>query len=380
MKWKNGTVVLMGLAILIGLITLDEEKKTYLLSRSCDFILNTALGAKGSDWCDVLFEGIPYAKICSSTQEVVQANQKVLEENHVQEDEELLEPENEIENMVEAENQNEIPTNPKVEEYGSTYVDKLRKTQDVHYLWDHFYIVDSTTSVTKKQFRVKNMLECDLQLPPQSGKKQILIYHTHGASEHFSDSKKGVDEDSVIGVGDVLAQELEKNGYGVYHDRTKYDWINGGIDRSKAYNESLEGMQKILKENPDIQVTIDLHRDSIGKNRHTYTVIDGKKTALVMLFNGMSRTRLGKIAYLNNPNLEGNLSFSLQLKCYAMEQYEGLMKPIYLKGYRYNLHLVPRALLIELGNENNTVEEAKNAAAPLAKVIAGVLKGENKIK
>ena len=61
-----------------------------------------------------------------------------------------------------------------------------------------------------------------------------------------------------------------------------------------------------------------------------------------------------------------------------MELYDGFTKPIYLKGYRYNLHLKERALLIELGNENNTVEEAKNAAAPLAKVISDVLKGEVK--
>ena len=61
-----------------------------------------------------------------------------------------------------------------------------------------------------------------------------------------------------------------------------------------------------------------------------------------------------------------------------MELFEGFTKPIYLKGYRYNLHLKERSLLIELGNENNTVEEAMNAAAPLAKVIADVLKGDVK--
>ena len=97
-----------------------------------------------------------------------------------------------------------------------------------------------------------------------------------------------------------------------------------------------------------------------------------------MFFNGMSRNQSGEIAYLTNPNREANLAFSLQLKCHAMELFDGFTKPIYLKGYRYNLHLKERALLIELGNENNTVEEAMNAAAPLAKVIADVLKGDVK--
>lgn len=253
-------------------------------------------------------------------------------------------------------------------------VEKLRNTLDTTYLWNKFYIIDSTTSVKKDMFDVKKLLEKDLKLPKKKGKKQILIYHTHGASEHFSDSSDKI-EDSVVGVGTELTKELEKRGYGVYHDMTRYDWINGKLDRSLAYNKALDGIQKIRKENPDIKVIIDLHRDSVGKGKHTYTTIQGKKSAIVMFFNGLSRKKTGPIDYLQNPNLQGNLAFSLQMKCKAMEYYDGFTKPIYLKGYRYNLHLEERSLLIELGNENNTVEEAKNAAAPLADVLDKVLSG-----
>lgn len=253
-------------------------------------------------------------------------------------------------------------------------VEKLRNTLDTSYLWNKFYIIDSTTSVKKDMFDVKNLLEKDLKLTKKKGKKQILIYHTHGASEHFSDSSDKL-EDSVVGVGTELTKELEKRGYGVYHDMTRYDWIDGKLDRSLAYNKALDGIQKIRKENPDIKVIIDLHRDSVGKGKHTYTTIHGKRSAIVMFFNGLSRKKTGPIDYLQNPNLQGNLAFSLQMKCKAMEYYDGFTKPIYLKGYRYNLHLEERSLLIELGNENNTVEEAKNAAAPLADVLDKVLSG-----
>ena len=254
-------------------------------------------------------------------------------------------------------------------------VEKLRSTLDTNYLWNKFYIIDSTTSVKKDLFDVKKLLEMDLKLPIKKGKKQILIYHTHGASEHFTDSSDKI-EDSIVGVGTELAKELEKKGYGVYHDMTRYDWIDGKLERSLAYNAALDGIQKIRKENPDIKVMIDLHRDSVGKGKHTYTTINGKQSAIVMFFNGMSRNKSGPISYLANPNLQGNLAFSLQLKCKAMEYYDGFTKPIYLKGYRYNLHLESRSLLIELGNENNTVEEAKNAAAPLADVLDKVLSGQ----
>ena len=254
-------------------------------------------------------------------------------------------------------------------------VEQLRESKDVDFLWKNFYIVDSTTSVTKKQFDVNKLLSQNMKLKKKEGKKQILIYHTHGASETFQNSRKNVAEDTVVGVGTELAKELEKRGYSVYHDTKQYDRINGKIDRSLAYNESLAGIQKIRSENPDIKVMIDLHRDSVGKGKHTYTTIQGKKCAIVMFFNGMSRNRSRDISYLYNPNLLGNLAFSLQLKCKAMEYYDGFTKPIYLKGYRYNLHLEPRSLLIELGNENNTIEEAKNASAPLADVLDKVLSG-----
>ncbi|MCI8792130.1 MAG: stage II sporulation protein P [Eubacterium sp.] len=254
-------------------------------------------------------------------------------------------------------------------------VEKLRSTLDTSYLWSKFYIIDNTTSVKKNLFDVKKLLETDLKLPKKKGKKQILIYHTHGASERFTDSSDKL-EDSIVGVGTELAKELEKRGYGVYHDKTRYDWIDGRLERSLAYNAALEGIQKIRRENPDIRVMIDLHRDSVGKGKHTYTTINGRQSAIVMFFNGLSRNRSGPIDYLYNPNLQGNLAFSLQLKCKAMEYYDGFTKPIYLKGYRYNLHLESRSLLIELGNENNTVAEAKNAAAPLADVLDKVLSGQ----
>lgn len=258
----------------------------------------------------------------------------------------------------------------------NVYVDKLRNSLDVEYLWKKFYIIDSTTSVTKGIFDVKKLLGEDMRLTKKKGKKQILIYHTHGGSESFSDSRSGKIEDSVVGVGTELTKELEKRGYGVYHDEHRYDLINGRLERSVAYNKALDGIRAIQNANKDIEVIIDLHRDSVGKGKHTYTMINGKRTAIVMFFNGLSRTKSGKIAYLYNPNLQGNLAFSLQMKCKAMEYYDGFTKPIYLKGYRYNLHLKKRSLLIELGNENNTVEEAKNAAAPLADVLDKVLSGQ----
>lgn len=292
--------------------------------------------------------------------------------------------------MAEAENclvvQEEMPEEQNNKQLSETYVEAaapqeirkneivetLKATMDYSYLIKNFYIVDRTTSVSKDIFPVKKLMEKDFRMEKKET-YQILIYHTHGASETYADSRKGKDEDSVIGTGTLLAEELNKYGYAVYHDKTKYDRIDGAIDRSLAYNKSLAGIEKIIKENPDIEVLIDLHRDGVNGKQKNITEIAGVKTAQVMFFNGLSRGKNGEIAYLKNKNRQGNLAFSLQLKCKGMELYPGLIKPIYLKGYRYNLHVKEKSLLIELGNQNNTISEIHNAVPPLAKIINDVL-------
>ena len=96
-----------------------------------------------------------------------------------------------------------------------------------------------------------------------------------------------------------------------------------------------------------------------------------------MFFNGLSRSRTnGDIDYLKNPYIQDNLAFSLQMQLAAKKYYPGFTRHIYLKAYRYNMHLLPKTLLVEAGAQTNTVEEAMNAMAPFAVILDKVLKGE----
>ena len=253
-------------------------------------------------------------------------------------------------------------------------ISELKKTKSLEYLIKNFYIVDSKTSIHKPVFNVEKLLKKNCTMIKNAKKPQILIYHTHGGSEAFADSD-GTKKDSVVGTGAELAKILtEEYGYNVIHDETCYDRINGRIDRSKGYDKALLGLKRTLKKYPSIEVLIDLHRDSASQHNKRVTVIDGKKTAKVMFFNGLSRKASGEsITRLKNPNLQGNLAFSLQMELKAMEKYPDFMSKIYLKNYRYNLHLREKSLLIELGTNLNTVEEARNAMAPLAEVLNQVL-------
>ena len=140
------------------------------------------------------------------------------------------------------------------------------------------------------------------------------------------------------------------------------------------YSNALPNIEKVLAENPTIEVVIDLHRDGVAENRHLVTEVNGKPTAKIMFFNGLSRTKSnGDIGYLKNPYLQDNLAFSLQMKLKCEELYPGFARRIYLRGYRYNLHLKPKSLLIEAGAQTNTVQEMKNAMELLANVLHKVL-------
>lgn len=234
-----------------------------------------------------------------------------------------------------------------------------------------FYAIDANTMMGSEHLDVEKLTAKDLRISKEDPAPQILIYHTHSL-EGFSDSVPGDPSQTVVGVGDRLAQILtEQYGYGVLHHTGEYDTV-----RDEAYAKSLPAIEALLKENPTIEVVIDLHRDAGVEGVHRAVEIDGRKTATFMLFNGVSRTKkTGDISYLKNPNLQDNLAFSFQMQVKAGEYYPGLTRKIYLKGYRYNMHLMPRYLLIELGDENNTLEEALNTCEPLAHILDMVLSG-----
>lgn len=266
---------------------------------------------------------------------------------------------------------------------GTTYTRKQLKDPD--FLKSRIFVVDSNTSMTKEELDIKNLLDTDLSIEglkdkPENEKKKeykILIYHTHG-SESFIDSKEGKKEDTIIGVGSYLTKLLEKEyGIPVYHDETAYDMIDGALDRSKAYENAYESVTQILKENPSIQVVIDLHRDGVDEETHLVTNVNGKPTAKIMFLNGVSRSNMnGEIDYLKNPNKMTNLAFSFQMYLAGKEQYGDYVRKIYVRSLRYNLHLLPRTALIEVGAQNNTIEEEKNAMEPLAAILDKVLSKE----
>lgn len=300
-------------------------------------------------------------------------NETDVEENSLSENtDETIKPTPSMEELMLAENQK--ATNPSfIKQEEPVFTPDYDALQDFSYLKQHYYTVDSTTSVTADKLDAGQFLAFDATMKQDNSLPQILIYHTH-SQEGFVDSMAGDPSTTIVGVGEELARILrEEYGFNVIHDIGIYDLPN----RDYAYSVSAPAIEKILAENPSIEVIIDLHRDGVAKTTHLVQEVGGRETAQFMFFNGISYLNAtGDIDYLKNPYIKDNLAFSFQMKLAADRYYPGFARNIYLKGLRYNMHYRPKSLLIEVGAQTNTVQEIMNATEPLAHILAMVLKGE----
>lgn len=254
----------------------------------------------------------------------------------------------------------------------------MEELQDFQTLVGNYYTVDASTTADPEQINAEKLAGQDLRIKKDASVPQILIYHTH-SQETFADSRPGERADTVIGLGDDLQELLEKQyGYEVLHITEAFDMKEGCLERSRAYNYAEPVIAAALEEHPSIQVVIDLHRDGVNGSKRLVTEINGKPTAQIMFFNGLSRTKeSGELTSLPNPYQAENLAFSFQMEYEAEQYYPGFSRCIYLKGYRYNLHLRPRSVLLEVGAQTNTVEEVKNAMGPFSDILHKVLSGKS---
>ena len=206
---------------------------------------------------------------------------------------------------------------------------------------------------------------------------QVLIIHTHGSeaytpgiADSYSSSDNYRTEDSefsVIRVGDELASCFESYGISVIHDRNVYDYLS----YTGSYARSEDAIKKYLEEYPEISVVIDLHRDSIGDGDVVYKTLaedSGKPSSQLMLLVGTGENGL------EHPNWRENLKFALYLQSAVISKYPSLARPIALKKERYNQHLTTGSLILEVGSNGNTLDEALNAVRLFADAAAPALK------
>lgn len=221
------------------------------------------------------------------------------------------------------------------------------------------------------------LLAADLPFTMQDNHTvQVLIYHTHSC-ESYSAEDSGVyyddfyprstdGEKGVIAVGDQLAAALKAHGIGVVHDKTLHD--NPSYEGS--YARSWDTISAYREKYPGIKVTIDLHRDAMTaddgtKYKPTFTC-QGEKAAQIMIMTGYDTS--GDFDFWDE-----NLIFAMQLQKKCEDLYPGMTRPLYFGEFTYNMDFNNGSLLIEVGTDANTVEEACRTGEFLGNALSSVL-------
>ncbi len=226
-------------------------------------------------------------------------------------------------------------------------------------------------------YAVDTALLLNTPLTLSKGEPQVLIVHTHTSeayaqSEEFSytPSDPYRTEDparNICRVGAALRESLAENGIVAICDTTSHDYPS----YSGCYNRSLSTIEKNLAAHPSISVVIDLHRDAItgadGSYLKTAATIDGESTAQVLVIVG---TDAGG---LTHPTWQKNLALGLRVQKDLCSLYPGLARPLHLRTERFNGHVSPGALLVEIGSNANTMEEALHAARLFGRSLAQTL-------
>lgn len=213
------------------------------------------------------------------------------------------------------------------------------------------------------ELNIENLLNegADLKIKDIS-KPTVLIYHSHttecftlldvGYYTESTDLKTKDINRNMVRVGDEICRVLESRGIGVVHDREIHD-----EDYNSSYDSSRQSVEKYLEEYPSIEITIDVHRDSItykdGTKVKPTVEVDGKKAAKMMIISGCEYNRVK-----NFPDWQDNLHFSTAVANELNSKYEGLMRPILFSERKYNMDLTKNSFLLEVGTEANTLDEA----------------------
>lgn len=230
---------------------------------------------------------------------------------------------------------------------------------------------------------VTEALAADLPFTVEFGtsEPQVLIYHTHTTEGYMPYDagyynagdvpRNDTYQNTVTAAGDALEAALTAAGIAVIHDTTLHDYpqYRGAYERSEVT------VSKLLEQYPSIKVTIDLHRDGLMANERDMlkptAMVDGKKAAQLMVVCGVLST-----AALPHENWKQNLSFAAKLQEALTVRHDRLARPLSLTAARYNQYLTSGSLLVEVGSEGNTLEEAVYAARLLGQTLAALWKGQ----
>lgn len=197
----------------------------------------------------------------------------------------------------------------------------------------------------------------------------IYLYNSHQTEEYKASTYAEFSINPTVIMNDYILEDIfNKNGYKTITEESSIKEIlnKNNWNYSNSYKASRVLLEESIIKNPTLKYFIDIHRDSLTKDKTTIT-IDNKEYAKVIFLIG-----------LENPNYEENLEFTEKINNKMNELYPGLSKGIYKKGGPgvngvYNQDFSKYTILIEIGGYENTTNEVLNTSIAFSKCFMEVI-------
>lgn len=365
-------IMIIGLFIIIKIFNYSKNHfaNTEISANECIAYLTDEITVMGNLEMNSIFEIKPEQilesefriskSITSRNKDSIQITKEGSEEINVIPTENIIEQPQSEEKKEETAEIQEVSTNVQVEVIDSGYKNTYN------------FECNGVKIKNETDYKLEEMnLNSDIKVT----NKNVIIFHTHTCESYTPTPENSYEATgnfrttdlnyNVAKVGDELKKYLTSYGFNVVHNTTYHDYPT----YSSSYGRSLKTVAEVLKQNPNTDIIIDLHRDAIGNDKYAPKVKIGDEYVAQMMFvigtNGSG---------LAHDNWKQNLEFAIKVQQKANELYPGLFKPIILRDARYNQHLSSAATIIEFGATGNTLEECMASSKYLAKVLDEVTK------
>ena len=229
---------------------------------------------------------------------------------------------------------------------------------------------------TKYNVDMEALKREDLSFELKKNDTEVIIYHTHTTETYTKQDDDCYEESgefrtldknyNVVKVGGRIKELLEKRGVGVFHEQEIYDYPSYNLSYSKAG----KAITSLVKKYKNANIVLDIHRDALGTGTEIYKPIvniAGEDVAQILLVVGSNQ------GGLSHSKWRENLKFALKIQQIANQKYPGLCRYVILRKERFNQHVAPGALIVEMGATGNTMDEVLRSAALFTDVLLEVI-------
>lgn len=199
----------------------------------------------------------------------------------------------------------------------------------------------------------------------ESESSLVYIYNTHNSEEYLKGYLEGYNIDpNIMMAASLLSDKLNGMGISTIVEENKVsDYLDkNNMNFYQSYTVSREYLKETLKTYPDLKLIIDLHRDSLSRE-DTFVTINDKNYAKVLFVVGQKYE-----------TYKDNLSLSNKINDLIKTSYPTLTRGIMMKNGKeqngiYNQDVNSNVILLELGSNNNTIDEVYNTIEILAPIL-----------